>query len=474
MADPVGQPATTTESLAPWAAPYVTDMLGKGQALSNMPFTAYSGPLTAGASPLQQQAFSGLASLSMPSTITGAGMGYGGSSGFPAVPTYQPMQQSPPSGMIGNIISDWGPNGESGTRQPDGSIRLLPQQPMAQQMMQSNIGRVEDHFGSPKGSMEDLPLEVRQLAERFFRADASPPTLSSINTTYASDLYPSFKDRITLPDFLPEEVRRRREQEIFALPDDYRGENQPTDLDPMFAGARGPDDRPLEGMRPATQEDIERFRATSQPGGLGGISMPAGTTQQQPMQQGAPQQKPMQQGAPTTQQQIASLMNPYIEQALNPQLEAAKRQAEIQAQNLQSQYGRAGAYGGSRQGVAEAELQRGLLDRMAGLTGTGYQQAYDKAVDLLGKERSYGLDVLREQQAGGETQRGIESQGIAADYAQFTEERDYPQQQTLYQQQLLQGLPIGQKDTSYVEPSSASGAFGILGTLAEIYKKFAE
>jgi hypothetical protein len=178
---------------------------------------------------------------------------------------------------------------------------------------------------------------------------------------------------------------------------------------------------------------------------------------------GAPQQQPMQQGAPTTQQQIASLMNPYIEQALNPQLEAAKRQAEIQAQQLQSQYGKAGAYGGSRQGIAEAEMQRGLLDRMAALTGQGYQQAYDKAVDLLGKERGYGLDLLAAQRQGGAEQRAIEQQGIAADIAQFEQERDYPYKQVQYMQSLLQGLPIEAVAREYIEPSSLSQFLSDLG-----------
>jgi hypothetical protein len=33
MADPIGSPASTTESLSGWAAPYVTGMLGKAKHL---------------------------------------------------------------------------------------------------------------------------------------------------------------------------------------------------------------------------------------------------------------------------------------------------------------------------------------------------------------------------------------------------------------------------------------------------------
>lgn len=173
-------------------------------------------------------------------------------------------------------------------------------------------------------------------------------------------------------------------------------------------------------------------------------------------------------------------MTPYLQGALQPQYDAANRQAQIAAQNLQSQYGKAGAYGGSRQGVAEAELQRGLLDRMAGITGTGYQQAFgqaqsqfnteqDRAMQAARQAQTYGLETLGAQRLGGAEQRAIEGQGIAADIAQFTEERDYPYKQVQYQQSLLQGLPISTQDYQYAEPSTLSnvmsGAGGILGLL---------
>jgi len=186
---------------------------------------------------------------------------------------------------------------------------------------------------------------------------------------------------------------------------------------------------------------------------------------------------------------LQQYMTPYLQGALQPQYDAARRQAEIAAQNLQSQYGKAGAYGGSRQGVAEAELQRGLLDRMAGITGTGYQQAFEQAQNQFNTEarrqmeaqeltNRYGFDVLREQQAGGATQRGIEGEGIAADIGQFREERDYPFKQVQFQQGLLSNLPITQETTQYADPSTlqkfgagASEILSILDLLSELGKK---
>jgi hypothetical protein len=61
--------AASMQTISNWAAPYITDYLSKGQALASMPYEAYSGPLTAGASDLQQQAFQGLAGLAVPESI---------------------------------------------------------------------------------------------------------------------------------------------------------------------------------------------------------------------------------------------------------------------------------------------------------------------------------------------------------------------------------------------------------------------
>ena len=178
-------------------------------------------------------------------------------------------------------------------------------------------------------------------------------------------------------------------------------------------------------------------------------------------------------------------MSPYLQAALDPQYEAAKRQAEIQAQALQSQYGKAGAYGGSRQGVAEAELQRGLLDRMANITGQGYQTAFEQAQNQFnaeqarqmaaaGQAQQYGLQALGAQRTGGAEQRAIEQQGIGADIAQFEQERDYPYKQVQYMQSLLQGLPLETQSYTYYEPSGLQSLSGGASAVKNIYDTLAE
>ena len=53
----------SSQTLSSWAAPYVTSMLGQGQALANAPMQTYQGPLTAGQSALQNQQFAGLSQM---------------------------------------------------------------------------------------------------------------------------------------------------------------------------------------------------------------------------------------------------------------------------------------------------------------------------------------------------------------------------------------------------------------------------
>jgi len=66
---------STASTLSPWVGDYVTDTLGKAQTLAEQPYQAYKGPLTAGASDLQNQAFAGASNLATtgytPGTFTG-------------------------------------------------------------------------------------------------------------------------------------------------------------------------------------------------------------------------------------------------------------------------------------------------------------------------------------------------------------------------------------------------------------------
>ena len=169
-------------------------------------------------------------------------------------------------------------------------------------------------------------------------------------------------------------------------------------------------------------------------------------------------------------------MNPYLMASLNPQIEEARRQSEIDRVANAGRMTQAGAFGGSRQALMDMENQRGLQANIADITGKGYASAYDRAREQFNLDRDksnqYGFDVLARQEGAGATQRGIESEGMAADYAQFKEERDFPYKQVQYMQSLLQGLPLEAQSVSYNAPSTAAQYASTAETIEDIYKKY--
>jgi hypothetical protein len=72
-------------------------------------------------------------------------------------------------------------------------------------------------------------------------------------------------------------------------------------------------------------------------------------------------------------------MNPYLKASLEPQLAEARRQSEMTQQQNAAKMTQAGAFGGSRQAILDAENQRSLGANLANITGQGYNTAYDKA-----------------------------------------------------------------------------------------------
>ena len=203
--------------------------------------------------------------------------------------------------------------------------------------------------------------------------------------------------------------------------------------------------------------------------GIGGLQAPTGMGAFTPQTFGA--------------EQAEQYMNPYLMQSLNPQLDEARRQSEIDRVANAGRMTQAGAFGGSRQALMDIENTRNLQSNLADITGQGYASAYDRAQQQFNTEQGlgmqaqnasnqYGFDVLNRQGIAGAEQRGIESEGMAADYAQFKEERDYPYKQVQYMQSLLQGLPLEAQTTSYNAPSDAAQLAGTMQTIEDIYNKY--
>jgi hypothetical protein len=132
-------------------------------------------------------------------------------------------------------------------------------------------------------------------------------------------------------------------------------------------------------------------------------------------------------------QSFKDYQNPYQQQVIDESIRQINRQGDISRQGLQAQATRAGAFGGSREGVQRAELERGLAEQKNAAIVGGLSQGY-------GQAQSQAQQAF-EQQQGRQLAQAQGFQGIGGAYGQ----------QSLQQAQLgqsaagLQGSLAGQQ-----------------------------
>ena len=190
---------------------------------------------------------------------------------------------------------------------------------------------------------------------------------------------------------------------------------------------------------------------------------------------------------------IASRMSPYQQAVVDIQ----KREALRDANKLQQQIGAsavgAGAFGGSRQALAETELARQTGQRLADIQAVGSQQAFQQAMNQLSADRAASLAAgqqfaglgAQQQQLGlaglgaletvGGTQQAQQQKALDIAYEDFARETTYPQQQLQEMSSVLRGfnLPVSTYTTSQAQQAPPTfgqqaaglglGALGIYG-----------
>lgn len=189
---------------------------------------------------------------------------------------------------------------------------------------------------------------------------------------------------------------------------------------------------------------------------------------------------------------IQAYMSPYMQNAVDVEKMAAARDFQIAQPVRQAMATRAGAFGGSRQAIENAEAQRGLMSRLGEIQAKGTQQAFQNAQQqqqfganlglqgLQGASQSAGLlgqlagsqqqaDIARlglQNQLGGQQQQyqqGIINQAVQ-DYAT---QQQYPMLQLANMSNLLRGLPMQSATTqTYQAAPNALSQLGGLGATA--------
>ena len=200
-------------------------------------------------------------------------------------------------------------------------------------------------------------------------------------------------------------------------------------------------------------------------------------------------------GLGTTDADISRFMNPYASQVIDIAERERRRAADQEKQELDAQSVAAGAFGGSRQGILEAERRRNLEQGIADIRTAGLGQAFKQAVEQaqaqqesrLGAARSLTelaqvaprgtADELARLEAVGAARRGQRQSELDIAQAEFYQKQDYPktslQQFSEFIQPTQRQLGAagtttnrgpGQAQPTYLQ--QASGFLGSLGSAA--------
>ena len=115
-------------------------------------------------------------------------------------------------------------------------------------------------------------------------------------------------------------------------------------------------------------------------------------------------------GMATSPEAQAAYMSPYMQNVVDYQKEQALRDYGIQRQTEQARAVAAGAFGGSRQAVAQAEGNRALQNTLAGIQATGTQKAFEDAQKQMQFGSQLGLQGLQAGYQG--LQTGMQGAGM--------------------------------------------------------------
>jgi hypothetical protein len=119
-----------------------------------------------------------------------------------------------------------------------------------------------------------------------------------------------------------------------------------------------------------------------------------------------------------------AFMDPYRQQVIDETMRQIDRQGAIAGQGLANQAVRSGAFGGEREGIQRAEMQRNLMDQkastIANLLSQGYSQAQAQAMGAF--EQQQGRQMQTGQQFGSQAaQQAQLGQGAAGLYGNLAQ-----------------------------------------------------
>lgn len=176
-----------------------------------------------------------------------------------------------------------------------------------------------------------------------------------------------------------------------------------------------------------------------------------------------------------------SYMSPYLQNVVDIEKREAQRQADIARTGRGAQFAKAGAFGGARQAIEEAEARRNLATQMGDIQARGLQSAYDRAGQMFATDEAraaqYGIqsalaNLSNEQQAAVQNQAAqLQTQGLSTSQAlqaALANQQAYQQAANLSEQSRQYGAGLGLQGLQ----AAMTGA-GQLGNLGQnIYGQY--
>jgi hypothetical protein len=151
-------------------------------------------------------------------------------------------------------------------------------------------------------------------------------------------------------------------------------------------------------------------------------------------------------------------MDPYMQNVVNIQQREAQRAADIAGTQRGAQAVGAGAFGGSRQAIMDAEAARNLSQQKGDIQARGLQQAFQNAQQQFNAEQGYGLQAQQANQGAGLT---VGQQNLAANLGiQQLGAGQNLQAQLANQQQAMEAQRLGEQSRQF------GGSLGLQGLQA--------
>lgn len=214
---------------------------------------------------------------------------------------------------------------------------------------------------------------------------------------------------------------------------------------------------------------------------------------------------------------MQAYMSPYMQNVVDVQQREAQRAADVARTGRNAQAVQAGAFGGSRQAITDAEAERNLALQKGDIQATGLQSAFKDAQQAQQYGANLGLQGMQAgmqgvgagigaQQAGygqmisgaqnlaglgqqqlasqqgiynlqntmGAQQQALEQQKINQAMQDYANAQQYPLMQLGTMSNMIRGLPMQAQSTQqYVaQPNTLTQAIGTAGTGASLYNAF--